>query len=538
MTEIEEILQFFDRASDGNAKSALATVISTNGPSYRSPGARSLVCDDGTFRGGLSAGCLEADIACRLDGGKEPFVVQYDLSSADDVRGFPFGCGGNVEIFVEPLAGEAALDALRWLSCLDEPAVMITVIRSDERAAGSRYGVSMSGEAQFGDDLGLEHGDRLIRTAFETKKSLVVEMPGGKARIFVEYFEPAVSLTIFGDGEDALMLADFAGSVGMRVNRVSRKDIRASKNEKSQLTITNGCYCAVMTHDLNLDAQALEAALKAEPRYLGIMGPKSRTERLLSMLDSEYRQLAERVNIYAPIGLDMRAETPREIALSIVAEIQSVARMRRPAHLRDVQGAIHDRKTDLKVVGAILAAGGSSRFGSSKQLARVDGETLIERAQKVLLDSRVDDACVILGCNADTIRGFVSDRVTVLNNENWHEGIASSIRACVEHAMKQNASHLLVMLCDQPHVSPAVIDQLLALSRVHRQSIIACDYGDTVGVPAVFPREKFAQILQLEGDRGAKSIIASAPDTKYVHFPAGLIDVDRPEDLAVASSKY
>ncbi len=151
MSEINDILAFYDQASASNQRCALATVIKTEGPSYRSLGARSLICDDGKFGGGLSAGCLEADVGCRLDSSGEPFFVEYDLSTADDVRGFPFGCGGKVEIFVEPLPNERALNAVRWFASLNEPAVMLTVIKSAVETVeiGSRFGINASATERF-----------------------------------------------------------------------------------------------------------------------------------------------------------------------------------------------------------------------------------------------------------------------------------------------------------------------------------------------------------------------------------------------------
>lgn len=523
MNELEKILQFYEDVAPSRSRLALATVIKTQGSSYRSPGARSLICEDGTYCGGLSAGCLEADIACRLDGGTQPFVVSYDLSSADDVRGFPFGCGGNVEIYVEPIESTAQLDLLRWLSSAEEELVVVTPI-GHKPAGCSQFATTLSRRC-FGMPSNCDCLDTHIRVAFEDKKSRLVLDAAGR-RWFIEYFEPYIALTIFGDGEDALALAEFAAAVGINVRRITRGQLRSDEAEK----LTRNAFNVVMTHDLNLDATALDLTLSASPRYVGIMGPASRTERLLELLSEESRRRAKLVDLYAPVGLDMRAETPREIALSIMAEIQTVARSRKPAHLRDVKGPIHDRQPLYFVVGTVLAAGGSSRFGSSKQLVRFAGETLIEHAQRVLLGSSVDQASIILGCNAGTISAFVAPSVTTIMNPGWQEGISSSIRAAVEFAKRRNASHLLITLCDQPLVTPQLIQQLLDLSRQHPDSIVACDYGESLGVPAVFPRAFFDQLLELRGDRGAKSIIGQVTAKRTIPFPDGIVDIDTPED--------
>ncbi len=354
MSEIDDILFLHDQVSKGKEKFALATVISTSGPSYRSPGARSLIVEDGTFRGGLSAGCLEADIACRLDGGIKPFLVEYDLSTEDDVRGFPFGCGGTVEIFVEPLPNDSALNAVRWLAELQEPAVMITVIEIQEPVtihdtfaltAGARFGITASGVREFQGGLSFSHVERLCLALFDSKKNKVtdVRLTNQHVRIFAEYYEPAINICLFGDGEDARFLESFATNVGMNVRRFSRQQVRSSLSLLAEIPSLQSAYTIVMTHDLNLDAKVLGQVAAAMPPYLGVMGPRARTERICRGLDLDFQQLLDHPNLYSPVGLDMTAETPGEIALSILAEIQIVARNRKPGHLRDSLGAIHER---------------------------------------------------------------------------------------------------------------------------------------------------------------------------------------------------
>ena len=111
MSENQDIILLYKRLSSSQARLALATLISAKGSSYRRPGSRALIVDDGTSVGGLSAGCLEKDITCRLDSSTtEPFCLDYDLTAEqeDDPRGFPFGCGGQVIVLVEPLNDHAS----------------------------------------------------------------------------------------------------------------------------------------------------------------------------------------------------------------------------------------------------------------------------------------------------------------------------------------------------------------------------------------------------------------------------------------------
>ncbi len=345
MSEIQEILSFYEQCLRQEKRSALATVIRTSGPSYRSAGSRSIVCDDGSFRGGLSAGCLEGDIACRLDGEKKSFIVEYDLSADDDVRGFPFGCGGSVEIFVESLPNAQAIHPVEWFATLDQPAVLLTVISSEGGIdAGARYGMNASCDSTYHGKLKFAGMEGIALNVLAERRSKVIELQvnGKPAKIFAEYYEPPISVYVFGDGEDARVLETCGDEHGLSIRRVSRSELRDGEQLVKMFPRLGHSFSVVMTHDLNIDADVVHQLVLANPPYLGIMGPRSRTEKIFNSFEMQNAILAS--NIFAPVGLDMGAETPREIALSILAEIHSVARGRNPRHLRDVDGAIHERE--------------------------------------------------------------------------------------------------------------------------------------------------------------------------------------------------
>lgn len=195
---------------------------------------------------------------------------------------------------------------------------------------------------------------------------------------------------------------------------------------------------------------------------------------------------------------------------------------------------VPDELGSRKVVGAILAAGSSSRFGSPKQLAIKDGNTLIARASATLLASSINQAIVVLGCNSALIKETMTTGKNkypeVVQNNDWQEGIASSIRCATTYAEGNKASHLLLMVCDQPLVSTELLNQLLAASCNQPEAIIACNYADSVGIPALFPQSRFAELLTLSGDKGAKSIICKSHYVS-IAFAQGAVDIDRPADL-------
>ncbi len=188
--------------------------------------------------------------------------------------------------------------------------------------------------------------------------------------------------------------------------------------------------------------------------------------------------------------------------------------------------------TDPKCV-LVLAAGGSSRFGSSKQIAEFEGKTLVRRAVESALATSADIVCLVLGAAAEMIRPMIDDLpILIVVNEDWSDGIGSSLVAGLETVTELNPDlgSVAITLADQPNVTSSIIDRLFAESEAGR--ITAASYGDTVGVPAVFPRKYFAELLGLSPEAGAKSlIIKHLADVVRISFPEAAIDIDTPDDF-------
>lgn len=182
----------------------------------------------------------------------------------------------------------------------------------------------------------------------------------------------------------------------------------------------------------------------------------------------------------------------------------------------------------------ILAAGSSSRLGRPKQLVEFQNKTLLQHVIDTVAPFNFTSAVLILGAHADQIREATNlHDVTVLDNENWSEGIASSIRLGVSESIKLNESiqSILFLLSDQPFVTTELMDELIEMHTNGNQRITACRYKGNVGVPAIFDKAFFPQLLDLTGDIGAKRIILqNSQDVDMVAFRKGYFDVDTAED--------
>jgi molybdenum cofactor cytidylyltransferase len=186
-------------------------------------------------------------------------------------------------------------------------------------------------------------------------------------------------------------------------------------------------------------------------------------------------------------------------------------------------------------IGAIvLAAGASTRMGQPKQLLQFQGRSFLRNTVEVVVASVCQPIVVVLGAYAEKMRPEVSQLpVQVLENPQWYDGMGASIRVGITalNSAAQEIEGVVLTLCDQPFISCNVINQLVAAYHSTGQGIIASEYAGTLGVPALFSRKFFSDLMNLEATSGAKQVIKKYSDEVFcVSFAAGAIDIDTPED--------
>jgi molybdenum cofactor cytidylyltransferase len=183
----------------------------------------------------------------------------------------------------------------------------------------------------------------------------------------------------------------------------------------------------------------------------------------------------------------------------------------------------------------VLAAGASSRLGSPKQLVTLGGRTLLRRAVETAVATGLGPVVVVLGAAADRCRPEVEGLdVAVVENAEWPSGMASSVRAGLAGvaAAAPDADAVLLTLCDQPFVTAELLSRLVSVRRETSASVVACEYAGALGVPALFGRELFGELAALEGESGARRVVARhAASARSVPFPEGAVDVDTPRDV-------
>lgn len=381
MAEAQNIVNAFRRLAPGQHV-ALATIVSLQGSSYRRPGARMLITGDGETTGVLSAGCFEQDVCERarkvmLTG--EPALVKYDTTTDDDiVWGLGLGCNGVVHVLIEPATNERVSGLMQLLEeCAesDSCGAIATVFRASNRSVGATAFLYADGtvDGQFVAPSIFEDLREVVRNGNSTIKHY--ETVDGYLDVFLEVVRPPARLMIFGAGHDAAPVARLAKGLGWHTSVVDTR-ARAGTLERfneadavwlcrpedvsKQVPLSDRTAVVMMTHNYLHDLELLRQLLPLRLRYLGCLGPKKRTERLLLDLAAEdtWFVRANLRRLHAPVGLDIGAETAEEIALSIVSEIQAVLSERAGAQLRDREGSIHDWSTSLMfALPALVEAG-------------------------------------------------------------------------------------------------------------------------------------------------------------------------------------
>ncbi|MEH1941209.1 MAG: XdhC family protein [Nostoc sp.] len=372
MNELQAILEGFQSSQKNGEITFLATVVKTQGSTYRRPGAKMLMTDTGRTIGTISAGCLENDVfehtQQRMSDG-EPIVVTYDNTASEDILwGFGLGCNGTVQVLIERLEKESSPNAIAFMQeCFDRKhsGIIATVFAFEGEVdvkLGSRLLLYPDGKtiADIKDPNLIQSLQVDTQAAFTNQKSSVknYQLPLGSAEVFIEVIQPPTPLVIFGAGYDAIPVAQFAQALGWQVtvvdcraNEATRArfpiacDVILSRREivDKQVFIDDYTVAVVMTHNYLDDLEILKMLLPSPARYIGVLGPKLRTERLLEDLGQQgivyFPEQLKR--LYSPVGMDIGADTPEEIAIAIIAEIQAVLTNRSGNFLRNRNRPIH-----------------------------------------------------------------------------------------------------------------------------------------------------------------------------------------------------
>ena len=354
MKEIKDIIAAYEEIDNSSHKIALATVVHVDGSSYRRTGARMLVRDDGVFFGGISGGCLEGDALKKANhcmARNKIEVVRYDTTQDDEGEiGVGLGCNGIIDVLLCPIHPEDESNPIKVLSsCLGDRFTncLITVIESQNPNFRAGQMIKyQKGKSVFFDAL-----EKDIHEALASNKSRVRTYEEGLS-VFIEILQPAINVLLFGYSYDVYPLLKIGSELGWtmgvvtKANKVTAK-MRALANDiyipEDALPCDNYTAYVLMAHDYKTDKNNLAMALQSEVPYVGMLGPLKRRKQAIEELENEGMVLSSEQmdKLYNPIGLNIGASTPEEIALTILSEIRAHFSGKKGGFLREISGPIH-----------------------------------------------------------------------------------------------------------------------------------------------------------------------------------------------------
>lgn len=376
MKEIRDILKTFEEALKLGKQTALATVVHVEGSSYRRPGARMLIEEDGQLTGAISGGCLEGDAlrkALLVMTEKRSRLVTYDTMDDDDAKfGVGLGCNGIIQVLIEPIDVADPHNPIQYLKAVNE--------RRQKAVLATLFSLQDKKDPQYGTCLLLKEDGNLIDHTPVLKEVLIAD--ANEALInqtssfknyisekqnltaFIEVIKPPVSVIIIGAGNDVMPVVDMADILGWettvvdgRANYakkerfVSACQVLVSKPEQvlEQIVIDEQTVFLLMTHNYNYDMAMLRQLLQKDVAYIGMLGPRKKRERMLNELNEEGLTFTDQqlFVLHSPVGLDIGAETSEEIALSILAEIKALFAGRDVQSLRTIKEVIHPRSATI-----------------------------------------------------------------------------------------------------------------------------------------------------------------------------------------------
>jgi xanthine dehydrogenase accessory factor len=367
MKEISEILKAHSQARAAGKKTALATVVKVEGSSYRQPGARMLVSEDGLLTGAISGGCLEGDAlrkALLSIHQQQNKLITYNTSNEEDSElGLQLGCNGIVHILFEYINDEVYNNPIQLLQQLElerKDAVVATIFSLKRQAIqqGTILFYRENQEPIYSSNSTLTILED-VKEALNAKTTLIKKLHDNQENeVLADYINPPVSLVIVGAGNDVQPLVKMISLLGWEITIGEGRATHATKKrfpEAKQIfvvkpeqlleniIIDEQTYFVLITHNYKYDLAVLKLLIKTNCNYIGVLGPKTKLNRMLDDLNNEGIQLTdEKLNtIYGPIGLDLGAETSEEIALSIVAEIKAVMSGKQGTSLKYKTEKIH-----------------------------------------------------------------------------------------------------------------------------------------------------------------------------------------------------
>lgn len=369
MKEIEKIIAAYDQVDWSIEKAALGTVVKVEESAYRRVGARMFVTSRGNWIGGISGGCLEGDALKRAQiaiNKNQSSVIVYDTMDDDSHQiGVGLGCNGRIEVMFTPIDHSDSSNSIEFLRNKTDrrnTSIILQIINHahEEELLGRFYPIEKIDQLCVDVQLDKSEVQTAIENAKSKKRSKVARLKskeGADIELLIELLRPKIKLICCGDNYDVNAFLPIATELGWeshvagKMRKLTKETAQYAKSicsyeDAVKISVDDHTAVVLMSHDYKTDLTLIQHFLNTSVPYIGLLGPKKRMIKMQNELKEAGSPLADlesRTNLFAPVGLDIGAESPEEIALSIAAEIITTMRHRDGGALRKRIGPIHER---------------------------------------------------------------------------------------------------------------------------------------------------------------------------------------------------
>jgi len=531
---------------------AMAILLRTSGSTPQVPGAMAVFSSKGILSGTLGGGLLEFEAekhAKKALKDQEILILEYDLNAdVHDPKGAI--CGGKATILIDPQPEKHQQVFLQAKLSYENRGhgALITVGKTGTKKKWKleRYWI----DQEEWDDPRFQTLSINEKTVLRSIREGVPRfLPTGKDHvsdsefdefIFIDPVQPPERLIMVGGGHIGKALVNLGSQLDFDVtlldNRADAFDrkllppglevkIGPLGDELGKIRMDPNTFIVIATQGHQHDAEALQACIRSEAGYIGLMGSRRKIRLMRErFIDKGWASAREFDAVHAPVGLDIHSETVQEIAVSIAAELVKVRK-----ELKEMRKIPY-------VYGVVLAAGESRRMRQQKLLMDYHGESFIRNIVRKTSASELDQTLVVLGSHSrevyEEIRSF---QVESVYNPLFKEGMLSSIQ-CGFNAIPNKVDAVVLLLGDQPMVETEVIDRLVEYYRTKREKIIIPVYKGERGHPVLIDLSYKEEIFSLDPLKGLRELIYTHPDEVFeleIDSPTILKDIDNIEDYNI-----
>ncbi|NOY37494.1 MAG: NTP transferase domain-containing protein [Chlorobi bacterium] len=537
---MKNILQNIPGLLENNRHIVLATILETKGSAPQVPGASAVFSNGKLLAGTLGGGSLEGNAARNAGkAGREHTSMIYtaDLNASITSEEGAI-CGGHASLLLDadPGSNKDAFVRLNESLLHGNPGVLVTIITGRNKITVERFWVTPGVPLEPPVQHLLKDFVEEIHSCFQGKECRRIIISDTKT-VFLEPVGPLPKLVIAGAGHIGKALSHMAGLLDFEITVIDDRPEYASRQNLPdadtvivdsighairQIPITRDTFIVIVTRGHRDDADALKACIHEDVAYIGMIGSKRKIALMRDrFITQQWASATLFDRVFAPVGLNIGAQTVNEIALSICAQ------------LIRVRDSLNNRRKRLHITSVVLAAGESKRMGKPKLMLPFDEKSIIETVVSEAVKSAINSTIVVLGSDAESIGNLLRQfPVETVYNRHYKTGMFSSVQ-CGLRLVRETTDAVMILLGDQPMIGTPVMNRMTETFKQSGKGIVVATYRGKRGHPVLIRKKYFTEILGSAENGKLKDLLKRHPeDIEEMEYDSSVIlrDIDTEND--------